>query len=246
MASDAALSRYIALMDNRASISILLTGFGPFPGAAINPSALLVQRLARLRRPALAGMQVATHIFQTSYAAIDRELPALIEKHAPDIILMFGLAARSHRLRIETLAQNRTSFFADATGTAPRGRAIGPGAPVKRNPQQLSLRLLRAARTRGAKAYLSRDAGRYVCNYAYWRGLEATQAPGGPSLVAFIHIPKVQPRDQPHRTQSHRLPDIDALTLAAADILAAAVAHFHTSASAHIGAISRPSTQASA
>jgi hypothetical protein len=35
--------------------TILITGFGPFPGAPYNPTINLVERLTRLRRPALAA-----------------------------------------------------------------------------------------------------------------------------------------------------------------------------------------------
>jgi pyroglutamyl-peptidase len=44
---------------------------------------------------------------------------------------------------------------------------------------------------------LSRDAGRYLCNYAYWRALE--RAPRGRPLVQFVHIPRVRfnPRPRP-------------------------------------------------
>ena len=58
--------------------TILVTGFGPFPGAPFNPTGPLVQRLARVRRPALADVTIVPHVFATSYAAVDRELPALI------------------------------------------------------------------------------------------------------------------------------------------------------------------------
>jgi pyroglutamyl-peptidase len=34
---------------------------------------------------------------------------------------------------------------------------------------------------------MSRDAGRYLCNYVYWRTLEASRS--GTPLVQFIHIP---------------------------------------------------------
>ncbi|MFZ5736113.1 MAG: pyroglutamyl-peptidase I, partial [Pseudomonadota bacterium] len=49
----------------------------------------------------------------------------------------------------------------------------------------------RAARTTGLDARASRDAGRYLCNYLCWRGIEATQAPGGPRLAAFVHVPLI-------------------------------------------------------
>lgn len=44
-------------------LRILITGFGPFPGAPYNPTQALVARLLRLRRPALADVELASHIF---------------------------------------------------------------------------------------------------------------------------------------------------------------------------------------
>jgi pyroglutamyl-peptidase len=43
-------------------------------------------------------------------------------------------------------------------------------------------------------ARLARDAGRYICNYVYWRALEAAAKPGGPQLVVFVHVPKLRNR----------------------------------------------------
>ena len=77
------------------AVTILVTGFGPFPGAPFNPTGPLVERLARLRRPGLANAKIVAHIFPTSYAAVDRDLPKLIAKHKPDALLMFGLAPRA-------------------------------------------------------------------------------------------------------------------------------------------------------
>jgi len=56
---------------------VVLAGFGPFPGVPFNPSAVLVGELARRRRPALADIICSTHVFATSYAAVDRDLPKL-------------------------------------------------------------------------------------------------------------------------------------------------------------------------
>src|ERR1700692_4528018 len=96
--------------------TILVTGFGPFPGAPYNPTAPLVARLARLRRPALADVTIVPHVFSTSYTAVDRELPRLIARHKPDALLMFGLAARTRLLRIETRARNALALLPDAGG----------------------------------------------------------------------------------------------------------------------------------
>src|SRR4051794_15136406 len=85
---------------------ILITGFGPFPGAPFNPTQALVRKLATLRRPAFADVTRIAHIFDVTYATVDRELPELIARHRPDALLMFGLAARTPYLRIETRARN--------------------------------------------------------------------------------------------------------------------------------------------
>ena len=50
-------------------------------------------------------------------------------------------------------------------------------------------RLLRAALATGVDVRSSRDAGRYLCNYLCWRGIEAARRPDGPRLAAFIHVP---------------------------------------------------------
>src|SRR3954471_13810260 len=82
-------------------LTILLTGFGPFPGAPANPTGALIERLARRRHPGFAGMRRVAHVFATSYAAVDRDLPALIARERPDALVMFGLAGRTKHIRIE-------------------------------------------------------------------------------------------------------------------------------------------------
>ncbi|HWP25987.1 MAG TPA: pyroglutamyl-peptidase I [Xanthobacteraceae bacterium] len=174
-------------------ITLLITGFGPFPGARENPSGLLAQRLARRRRPAFAGVHRVAHVFPTSYAALARELPALLAKHRPDALLMFGLAPRARHLRIETRARNRLSpILPDAERRKPsalRLAAAGPDVLPVRAPVP---RLLSAARAAGVRASLSHDAGRYLCNALLWRALETRAQYGTPRIAAFVHVPHPQ------------------------------------------------------
>src|ERR1700728_4142550 len=152
------------------AMRVLIAGFGPFPGAPFNPSAALAKALARRRRPALAGIERATHVFATTYASVDRDLPKLFaQKQKPDIMLMFGVAGRRHQLCIETRARNAVSLlFPDAGGHRPRRGVIRLGGPATLTGNAPFARLAGAV---GTKARLSRDAGRYLCNYVYWRGL---------------------------------------------------------------------------
>jgi pyroglutamyl-peptidase len=181
---------------------VVLAGFGPFPGAPVNPSAALAQALTRRRRPALAGLHRTTCVFATSYAAVDRDLPKLFAEK-PDIVLVFGLAGRRRHVCIETRARNAVSvLFPDASGHRPSRSVIKLGGHQALTGHAPFARLVGAVWTRKVPARLSRDAGRYLCNYIYWRALE--RAPKGRPLVQFVHIPAVSLNPQRKRHGSRR------------------------------------------
>jgi pyroglutamyl-peptidase len=173
------------------SITILITGFGPFPSTPFNPTGILAEELARRRHPAFANVRRVSHVFRVSYEAVDRELPALLASERPDALIMFGVATRSKHLRIETRARNALArTVPDATGDVPCSGTIrfgGPAALPLRVPAQ---RLFIAARATGAPVIISRDAGDYLCNYLCWRAAEAGCG-GSPRIMSFVHVPQV-------------------------------------------------------
>ena len=185
-------------------LRVLVTGFGPFPGAPFNPTEPLVARLLRLRRPALNDVKLTGHIFPVTYQDVDRELPALIVAHRPHALLMFGLASRTSYVRIETRARNAvTMLWPDAGRGRPRkGSIAGDSDALMFGPH--TMKLLRAALNTGIDARASRDAGAYLCNYLSWRAVEATRRNNGLHLVAFVHIPLV-PRDPSHVNSANRI-----------------------------------------
>src|SRR5260370_595039 len=173
--------------------TILITGFGPFPGAPFNPTGPLVRELARRRDPDLRGIRRVAHVFSTSYAAVDRELPALLARERPDVLLMFGLAPRSRHVRIETRARNALSgAVPDVSGHLPAAGMIAAGARATLTLRTPVHRLVAAARAAGISAALSGDAGSYLCNYLCWRAGEAAHRKGGPRLTVFVHVPNVR------------------------------------------------------
>jgi pyroglutamyl-peptidase len=182
--------------------TILITGFDRFPGSPFNPSGVMAMRVARRCRPALADTRRVAHVFATRYDAVDRELPALLAREKPDIVVMFGVATRARQVRVEERARNRLSvLFPDAGGHRPGSRTIAPNAEALRNPLPLA-RVVKAARSAGVAAARSRNAGTYLCNYVYWRALEAAARPNGPGLVIFIHVPPVGVKKQPKRRRN--------------------------------------------
>ena len=211
------------------TFTILITGFGPFPGAPFNPTEPLAQELARRRYPAFGNIRRLAHVFRVSYDAIDRDLPALLATERPDALIMFGLAARTRHVRIETRARNAlTRVLPDVEGHLPRSCTIRAGAPPTLPLHTPAQRLLVAARSTGLPIAISHDAGHYLCNYLCWRAAEAARQ-GAPQITSFIHVPTVG------RTQSHQpgRVSLDGLTDLGTAMMRAVIA------SARVGAHSR-------
>jgi pyroglutamyl-peptidase len=214
--------------------TILITGFGPFPGAPFNPTGPLITELARRRTPGLRNVRRVAHVFPTSYAAVDRELPELLARERPDALIMFGLAPRRRHISIETRARNAlTRAVADASGQLPAASMIAPGACAALLLPAPAQRLVAAVRAAGMSAVLSSDAGSYLCNYLCWRAGEAAERDGGPRLVAFVHVPNVHATNvhvptarRLHRRRSRSRPPItfDDLVRAGEAIMRAALA----------------------
>ncbi len=194
-------------------LRILITGFGPFPGAPYNPTMPLVARLVRLRRPAFGDVELIGHIFHVTYGTVDRELPALIARHRPQALLMFGLADRTAHVRVETRARNAvTTLFPDADRNRARKGSILSGADARLFGPHTA-KMLRAAVGTGIDARASRDAGSYLCNYLSWRAIEAVGGDNGPRLAAFVHVPLLarngaaRRKDAKHRVTLEELVD---------------------------------------
>jgi pyroglutamyl-peptidase len=93
-----------------------------------------------------------------------------------------------------------------------------PGRAALRNPRPLA-RLVEAAREVGVRAAPSRNAGSYLCNYIYWRALESARVPGGPRLIAFVHVPPVRHKARPTSAKRRRVYGMSDLVRASESIL---------------------------
>lgn len=165
---------------------LLITGFGAFPGVKINPSARLANALGQDRRWARLGLKVRTQVLEVGYAVV-RETFEIEAQNAPRAVLMFGVAARSKRVRIEMRAINRVSRTArDASRALPADGMLETGAGTFRPGRCEISGVLKAIRSGGVVAKRSHSAGRYVCNAAYWSALGAMPSA---TRVLFVHIP---------------------------------------------------------
>jgi pyroglutamyl-peptidase len=163
---------------------LLVTGFGPFPGIPRNPSAEAARRLACSLRWRRLGVEVERAELSTTYAALDSELQPALREHAPDALLMIGVAGRAREVRIEARARNRAGILRpDAEKVTPR-RLTFAGGPAERRTRTVPEHHVTALRRRGFRVRASIDAGDYLCNASYFAALEETIP------VLFVHIPK--------------------------------------------------------
>jgi pyroglutamyl-peptidase len=209
-----------------ARLKVLVAGFGPFPGAAKNPSGQLALHVARSRRIAASDAKVIGAVIPTVYQEVFSTFSDVLKAEKPDAVLIFGLAGSTSFMRIETRAMNvASSVYPDQAGEKPADHALIAGSPQILNARAPVHCLLRAAHETGAKAKLSVNAGRYICNAAFFLTLDAARKTGAPKLAAFVHIPWPRGR-RPRKpsTQKNRRPSFEILRRAGEEILLALIA----------------------
>jgi pyroglutamyl-peptidase len=166
---------------------LLVTGFGPFPGAPTNPTERLIRALADEPPRSFEASALKVAVLPTEYARSWGTLRRLYKAFAPDVVVHFGLSARAEVVHVETLARNVVDpAKLDAVGASlisGRVRRSGPATLDATLPVGAIVARLAAARVDAAKSI---DAGDYVCNATLYRSLLAAPAE---RRVGFIHVP---------------------------------------------------------
>jgi pyroglutamyl-peptidase len=158
-------------------VRLLATGFGPFPGAPVNPTGWLMEDL---RTWAPEGWVLATHVLDVTYDVWEKALSPLIAEHRPEAVVAFGLSANAKGFQIETTARNVLDpSRSDANGAFPHGTRIAENGPAT-YASTLSFEHAHA---------VSDDAGSYVCNLTLYRLLE------NGVRATFVHLPAM-PEEQ--------------------------------------------------
>jgi pyroglutamyl-peptidase len=170
-----------------AAPSLLLTGFGPFPGAPENPTEALVRALAQETPESFGASAVKAVVLPTEYGRSWAILRRLCLRFEPNVVVHFGLGGIAKAIHIETVGVNMIDpKKQDASGGAPRSGFARRGGPERLSATLPAESILAALKRRRIPAQLSDDAGNYVCNATLYRSLHA--APAG-RRVGLIHVP---------------------------------------------------------
>ena len=165
---------------------VLVTGFGPFPGFAQNPSAWLVETLAERQRA--SGVELDARILPTAWEDVAL-IPRLYRSLQPHVMIYFGVSERAEAFHIERSAHNRVRRRADAQGAMPGGHTIREGGPSRFDTPFPAAALAAHLRLSGIAARTSRSAGAYLCNFLYYHSLEWALRQRTVPPVVFVHIP---------------------------------------------------------
>ncbi|MBL8067141.1 MAG: hypothetical protein JNM28_01710 [Armatimonadetes bacterium] len=150
---------------------LLVTGFGAFRDIDENPSAWLAERMGGT-------------VLAVGYADVDAFLDGL-DPDTFDAWLMIGVHGAAQRMHLETVAKNSCGPGEDVHGVI-----AGPGRIDPLHPPQLAGTMFDKS-FESDRAVLTVDAGGYLCNYLFFRGLSRFPE----KRIGFLHVPRPEVMD---------------------------------------------------
>jgi pyroglutamyl-peptidase len=167
--------------------SVLITGFEPFGGEAVNPALEAVKQLD--------GLQIHDHVVTAKeIPTVFGESIALLRKHIkelnPVLIICVGQAGGRPDLSIERVAINvDDARVPDNRGNQPIDVPIVKSGPVAYWSTLPIKAITRKLRESGIPASVSHTAGTFVCNHLFYGLMHILSEENSNVRGGFIHIP---------------------------------------------------------
>ncbi len=163
---------------------VVITGFGPFPGVAWNPSGWLAQTLARTHERPLAAA-----VLPVSWHSAWGVLEPLLEDLRPRQLILLGVSREARGFCLEQRAYNSRSDHADADGATPENQRLLPTHAESLDATLPLPTIASALAAADIPVEVSTDPGRYLCNAMLFHALH--WARDEPTRVGFVHIPQI-------------------------------------------------------
>lgn len=161
-------------------MSILLTGFEPFDGAASNPSWEAVTRVA----DCVAGRPVHKLRLPVVFGEAADLLRREISRVQPELVICCGVAGGRTAITPELVAINyRHARIPDNAGQQFFAQPISNEGPAAHMTSLPVHDMISAMQSADIPAHLSLSAGAYVCNDVYYALLDCFER------GLFIHVP---------------------------------------------------------
>ncbi|HEL2401515.1 TPA: pyroglutamyl-peptidase I [Streptococcus suis] len=167
-------------------MKILVTGFDPFGGEAINPALETIKSLA----PTIAGAEIIIVEVPTVFDKAARVLEEKMAEYQPDVVLCIGQAGGRVDLTPERVAINQDDArIPDNEGQQPIDRTIRPDGPAAYFSTLPIKAMVEAIRSTGIPASVSNTAGTFVCNHLMYQALYLAEKQFPKTKTGFLHIP---------------------------------------------------------
>lgn len=188
-------------------MKLLVTGFEPFNGSAINPSEQIVYRLT-----APEGVKLRKEILPVEFRASSIRLRELFQEYQPDVVLSIGQAGGRAEISVERVAinidsvksSNGSKLLPDNAGDMPVDEPIEADGAAAYFATLPLWRMVEAMQQKGIPAAISNTAGTYVCNHVMYEELYLAAVRYPQMKAGFLHVPFL-PEQIEHREDKERL-----------------------------------------
>lgn len=172
---------------------LLITGFDPFGGAAVNPSWLAVQALPdRVGDWELCKLEIPT-----VYGVAAQMVLGKAAEFAPHMIICVGQAGGRAAVTPERIGVNiRDARICDNAGNQPHGEFVDKDGPAAYFATVSVMAMADAIEAAGIPATVSNSAGAFVCNDVLYSLLH--HYAGTEVRVGFIHVPYIPQQGEPN------------------------------------------------
>lgn len=165
---------------------MLVTGFEPFGGEAVNPSAEVARQLHGCT---IRGHRVEAALLPCVFGAAVRELRRRLRAARPVLVVCLGQAGGRAEVTPERVAINiDDARMPDNAGRQPVDRPIVRGGPAAYWSTLPVKAIVADLRVRGIPAAVSQTAGTYVCNHVFY-GLMHALRRSRTVRGGFMHLP---------------------------------------------------------
>ncbi|XP_069841186.1 pyroglutamyl-peptidase 1-like protein [Dendropsophus ebraccatus] len=177
-----AYCKCIMASDSNSPILLVITGFGPYRNYIINSSWEAVKELAKL---SLGGnVQLKILELPVKYSEVEKRIAELWLDSRPLLSVHVGMMSSSKVIALEQCGRNKGYMENDLSGAHPQGGCCLLEGPERIESAVNMKRVCKNISWPGVHVIHSRDAGRYLCEYAYYISLFC-----GSGKAVFIHVP---------------------------------------------------------
>ncbi|XP_026879576.2 pyroglutamyl-peptidase 1 isoform X2 [Electrophorus electricus] len=164
--------------------TVIVTGFEPFGEHAVNASWVAVQELEKLG----LGQIVDLHVTEVpvEYQAVQNLLPSLWKRYKPQLMVHVGVSGMATTVTLEKCGHNHGYTRLDNCHFCPESECCmedGPDCISSVLDMDAVCKRVNSSEL-GVTVSVSKDAGRYLCDYTYYTSLYL-----GQGHSAFIHVP---------------------------------------------------------